>query len=74
MSSAKQGPTEKVAWIAGGLGVTASLVSMLGLFVGEPNALAGVTAAMTGFAGGVWLGRASEARSVRLGKSARLRP
>lgn len=68
MTSAGQGPTEQVAWIAGALSITASLMFMLVGCMGEANAVTTAAAGLTGITGGLWLGRATEARAVRTGR------
>lgn len=69
MSDPKAGPTEKVAWIAAGLSLVASALFVVSAFIGRPNLLTVLAAAMTGISGGIWVGRALEAKAVRTGRN-----
>ena len=69
MSEAKAGPIEKVAWIAAALSLSAAVIFVLGALLAEANALTVLAATTTGISGGVWAGRAIEAKAVRTGRN-----
>lgn len=73
MTSAKQGPTEKVAWTVGGLSLVSALLFVILALIGEANVTTVLAAALTALSGGIWIGRVMEAKAVRAGRNM-LRP
>lgn len=70
MTSRRQPPTERTAWLVFGLSLLTAVLSAVSSVLGEGSPLAVLTLLLSALGAGTWLGRILEARAVRSGRNA----